>query len=48
MALTAAQIGAHTSIRFVANGTYEGGENFFVDTFDDHGVGGGDAQWRQW
>jgi len=33
IALTAAQIGAHTSIRFVANGTYEAGENFFVDNF---------------
>ena len=33
IALSAAQIGAHTSIRFVANGTYETGENFFVDNF---------------
>jgi Ca2+-binding RTX toxin-like protein len=38
MALTAAQIGAHTAIRFVANGTFDtgagnAGENFFVDNF---------------
>ena len=33
IALTAAQIGSHTAVRFVANGTYEGGENFFVDNF---------------
>ena len=33
VALTAAQIGAHTAIRFVANGTFEVGENFFVDNF---------------
>ncbi len=31
MALTAAQIGSHSAIRFVANGSYEGGENFYVD-----------------
>ena len=31
VALNAAQIGAHTSIRFVANGSFDGGENFFVD-----------------
>ena len=33
IALTAAQIGAHTAIRFVANGTYKAGENFYVDNF---------------
>ena len=32
-ALTAAQIGAHTAIRFVANGSFDAGENFFVDNF---------------
>lgn len=31
MALTPAQIGAHSAIRFVANGTYDGGENFYID-----------------
>jgi Ca2+-binding RTX toxin-like protein len=31
MALTAAQIGSHTQIRFLANGSFDGGENFFVD-----------------
>ena len=33
MALTAAQIGAHTQIRFLANGSFDNGENFFVDNF---------------
>jgi Ca2+-binding RTX toxin-like protein len=31
VALNAAQIGAHTSIRFVANGSFDAGENFFID-----------------
>ena len=30
---TAAQIGSHTQIRFVANGSFDAGENFFVDNF---------------
>jgi Ca2+-binding RTX toxin-like protein len=33
MALNASQIGAHTAIRFVANGSFDAGENFFVDNF---------------
>lgn len=32
-ALTAAQIGGHTAIRFLANGSFDAGENFFVDNF---------------
>ena len=31
VALTAAQIGAHSSIRFRAEGDWEAGENFFID-----------------
>jgi Ca2+-binding RTX toxin-like protein len=33
IALTAAQIGSHTQIRFLANGSFDAGENFFVDNF---------------
>lgn len=33
MALIAAQIGAHSSIRFRVEGDWEGGENFYVDNF---------------
>jgi Ca2+-binding RTX toxin-like protein len=31
MALSAAQMGSFSAIRFVANGSFEGGENFFID-----------------
>ena len=32
-ALSAAQIGAHTAIRFRAQGTFEAGENFYINDF---------------
>ena len=48
MALNAAQIGAHTAIRFVANGSFDAGENFFVDNVTITASAGGDAQRRQW
>ena len=47
MALTAAQIGAHTQIRFVANGSFDNGENFFVDNFTITRLADRDAERRQ-